>query len=169
MLPGQNTYTTLTADEVIFRGRDTHFSNDPYICVKDITASVVATGNPYGKYQVANVEAKTGSLTSHPSGTTGTSGGWQIVFIYESPNLPSKNVSIFDGYAHVTSSVNDFDINFNGFQTIPIGPVKPKVVIGSLEGDRDLSGDKLQIRNVVNNFVDITAPQRSSTNFFEEQ
>ncbi len=169
MLPGETNYTTYTADDVIFRGRDTHFSNDPYICVKDITSQVTNLSNPYGTYQVANVEAKTGSLTSHPSGNTGTSGGWQIVFVYESPLMPSKNISLFDGYAHVTSSVNDFDINFNGFQTIPIGPVNTKIMIGSLEGDRDLSGDRLQIQNVVGNFVDISAPQRASTNFFNSR
>uniref|UniRef100_UPI0035160174 HYR-like domain-containing protein n=1 Tax=uncultured Winogradskyella sp. TaxID=395353 RepID=UPI0035160174 len=169
MLPGETNYTTYTADEVIFRGRDTHFSNDPYICVKDITNQVTALGSPYGMYQVANVEAKTGSLIAHPNGNTGTSGGWQIVFVYESPLMPSKNISIFDGYAHVTSSINDFDINFSGFQTIPLGPVSTKVMIGSLEGDRDLSGDRLQIRNVVGNFVDISAPQRASSNFFNSR
>ncbi|MBR9845703.1 MAG: hypothetical protein GYB35_06125, partial [Algicola sp.] len=63
----------------------------------------------------------------------------------------------------------DFDILFDGFQTIPIGPVNTKIVIGSLEGDQDLSGDRLQIRNVVGNFVDISAPQRSSTNFFNSR
>src|SRR5690606_16733791 len=169
MLPGQNTYTTITADDVIYRGRDTHFSNDPYICFKDITASVNGLANPYGKYQIANVEAKTGSLESHGGGTTGTSGGWQIVFIYESPNLPSKNISIFDGYAHVTSSVNNFNIDFNGFQTVPTGNVDVDVMIGALEGDRDLSGDRLQIRNAANNYVNITAPQRNSDNFFNSR
>ncbi|WP_431137510.1 hypothetical protein, partial [Psychroserpens mesophilus] len=173
MLPGQTNYTTLTADEVIFRGRDTHFSNDPYICVKDITSSVLNINNPYGKYQVANVEAKTGSLEAHGGGNTGTSGGWQIVFIYESPILPSKNISLFDGYAHVRNGVSgvdkDFDILFNGFQTIPTGPVNSKIVIGSLEGDQDLSGDRLQMKNVAGNFVDISAPQRASTNFFNSR
>ncbi|WP_412984808.1 gliding motility-associated C-terminal domain-containing protein [Pontimicrobium sp. IMCC45349] len=169
MLPGEAAYSTITADDVIFRGRDTHFSNDPYICVKDITSSVVGLSDPYGKYQVANVEAKTGSLTSHPSGTTGTSGGWQIVFIYESPKLPSKNISLFDGYAHVTSSTNNFDIDFSGFQTVPTGNVSANVVIGSLEGDRDLSGDRLQIRNTSNNFVNISSTQRSSSNFFNSK
>ncbi|WP_452600965.1 gliding motility-associated C-terminal domain-containing protein [Pontimicrobium sp. MEBiC06410] len=171
MLPGQTLYSTLTADDVIFRGRDetSHFSNDPYICVKDITTAVTNLTNPYGTYQVANVEAKTGSVEAHPSGNTGTSGGWQIVFVYESPMMPAKNIALFDGYAHVTSSENDFDIDFNGFQTVPTGNVNAKIVIGALEGDRDLSGDKLQIQNTSGNFVDISSSQRSSTNFFNSR
>src|SRR5690606_19436222 len=176
MLPGQSSYTTFTANEaageIIYRGRNelNHFSNDPYICVKDITTSVAALSNPYGKYQIANVEAKTGSLTSHADGgNTGTSGGWQMVFVYESPNLPRKNITLFDGYAHVTSSTNNFNINFNGFQTVPVGNVNADIVIGSLEGDRSLSGDRLQIRNAAGNFVNLTAPQRSSSNFFNSR
>ena len=82
MLPGQSIYTTYSADEVIFRGRDTNFSNEPYICVKEITDLVNNLDTPYGKYQVANVEAKTGSLTAANGGNVGASGGWQIVFVY---------------------------------------------------------------------------------------
>src|SRR5690606_31089388 len=126
--------------------------------------------SPYGKYQVANVEAKTGSLLGHDGGNTGTSGGWQIVFIYESPNLPAKNISIFDGYAHVSSSTNNFNIDFNGFQTIPTGNVNVDLMIGSLEGDRDLSGDRLQIRNASNSYVDVSVPSvRTSSNFFNSR
>jgi gliding motility-associated-like protein len=171
MLPGETTYTTITADEVVYRGRDrtTHIDNDPYVCFKDITNEVQNLGNPYGKYQVANVEAKLGSLTGHDFSNIGTSGGWQILFVYESPKLPSKNISLYDGYAQVTGVNNNFDILFDGFQTISLGLVDADIIIGSLEGDSDLSGDMLQIQNVLGDFVDISTPQRLSTNFFNSK
>jgi len=169
MYPGQTDYTTVSADDIIFRGRDTHFSNEPYICFKDITSDVQALPDVYGKYQIANVEAKDGDLTSHSGNHTGTSGGWQIVFIYESPELTAKNITLFDGYAHVKWDQNNFDIDFNGFQTIPTGNVSANVVLGSLEGDRDLLQDRLQVRNVANNFVDISTPMRDADNFFNSR
>lgn len=169
MLPGENNYQTLTADEIIYRGRDTHFSNDPYVCFKDITNLVTTLDSPYGKYQVANIEAKTGFLFQHSGGNTGASGGWQIIYIYESPELTSKNVSLFDGYAHITSSFNNYDIDFSGFQTVPSGPVNVKMLIGSLEGDRSLIGDKFQIQNTSNNYIDIATSLRNSNNFFNSK
>ncbi len=41
--------------------------------------------------------------------------------------------------------------------------------MGVLEGDRNLNGDRLQILNVANNFVDITAPLRNANNFFNSR
>ncbi|WP_347926291.1 gliding motility-associated C-terminal domain-containing protein [Pontimicrobium sp. SW4] len=170
MLPGENTYTTYTADDVIYRGRDNHFSNDPYICVKDITTEVLNLASQYGTYQVANVEGSINDLMEHlPGGNAGTSGGWQIIYVYSSPDLNMKNISIFDGYAHVTSNDNNFDVNFNGFQTTPTGPVNTRIAIGSLEGDRDLDGDKLQILDTSNNFIDLNTPLRNSDNFFNSR
>lgn len=169
ILPGESTYSTITADEIIYRGRDSHFSSDPYICFKDITSSILNLSSPYGTYQVANVEAKTGYVLQHDEGNIGTSGGWQIVFVYQSPELPTKNISLFDGYAHVSRAFNNFDINFNGFQTVPTGAVNANIVFGSLEGDRILRGDQFQIKNSENNFVDLTAPLRDSDNFFNSR
>ena len=169
MLPGKNNYETLTADEVLYRGRDTHFSNDPYVCFKDITDLVTNLDSPYGRYQVANIEAKTGFLFQHNTGNTGTSGGWQIVYIYESPELPSKNISIFDGYAHITRDLNNYDIGFSGFRTVPSGPVNVNTLIGSFEGDRSLIGDRFQIQNTANSYVDISTPLRDLNNFFNSK
>ncbi len=169
MLPGESSYTTLTADDIIFRGRDTHFGNDPYICVKDITNLVNGLASPFGSYQVANVETKIGGLWTHDNRNAGTSGGWQMVFVYESPLLPARNISLFDGYAHVTLNTNNFDINFTGFQTVPFGEVKADVVIGVLEGDRDLYQDRLQIIDASNNYVDLSTPLRDANNFFNSR
>ncbi|MEC3908194.1 hypothetical protein VOI54_14280, partial [Tamlana sp. 2201CG12-4] len=175
MLPTETSYSTITAtgSEIIYRGRDTHFSNEPYICVKDITASVNALASPYGTYQVANVEGKEGFLSDHDGTPVGVSGGWQIVFIYESPALPMKNITLFDGYAHVNGS-GGYDIEFNGFQTVPAPQnVNANVLIGALEGDQGLGGDRLQIENTSNTFVDLstspTSPIRTSSNFFNSR
>ncbi|HIC30343.1 MAG TPA: hypothetical protein EYO76_00340, partial [Flavobacteriaceae bacterium] len=171
MLPGQNSYSTVSADEVIFRGRDEnpHFVNDAYICVKDITSNVIGNSNYFGKYQVANVEGRQGYLISHDGNNTGTSGGWQLIIVYKSDALKRRNISFFDGYANVTSTQNNFDINFSGFQTVPNGAVKSDIIIGALEGDRDLSGDRLQMLNSSNVFEDLDAPLRDANNFFNSR
>ncbi|RXG27081.1 Ig-like domain-containing protein, partial [Leeuwenhoekiella marinoflava] len=171
-LPGQTNYTTYTADEVLYRGRSEHFQNDPYACVKDITSQVKALGNFYeGTYTVANVEAKTGSLIGHEGDNIGVSAGWQIVFVYENNDLPNRNITLFDGFANVTrnSRENNYDIPVNGFQTVPNGSVNADILFGALEGDRDLSGDKLQIKNTFNSYSDISTDLRPSDNFFNSR
>jgi len=170
-VPGQADYSLITAQDVIYRGRDELFSNDPYICVTDITELVTDLAVPFGTYQVANVEGKIGRLAEHglPNSTTGVSGGWQIVFIYEAPSLSLKNFSIFDGYAHVTRDRNTFPVSFDGFQTVPNGPVRADIAIGALEGDRGILGDRLQIRNTGGLFEDITTSSRPADNFFNSR
>ena len=112
MLPGQTAYNTITADEVIFRGRDTNFINEPYVCFADITDQVQSLSSAFGTYQVANVEAAEGALSQ--SGL-GTAAGWQIVFVYQSPDVVTQHITLYDGYAHVSDAATDFDLVFDGF------------------------------------------------------
>ncbi|NNK12523.1 MAG: hypothetical protein HKP08_14360, partial [Flavobacteriaceae bacterium] len=165
MLPGSSAYTTVTADEVLYRGRDEHFHNDPYICVKDITDDITALSDPFGDYQVANVQATYGGLEPHGGGNYGVAGGWQIVFVYQSTELLRRNITIFDGYAHVDNgATTDFEVD--GFLSIPTGPVKADIILGSIEGDRVLSGDSFQIKKPDGNWQKISTPLRGEDNFF---
>jgi gliding motility-associated-like protein/uncharacterized repeat protein (TIGR01451 family) len=170
-LPGQVTYTTLTADNIIYQGRTTNFSNNPYACFKDISSLITSLTNPFGTYQLANVKAKTGSLTN--GGNIGCSAGWQIVFVYEGATdvagnsiLPARYISLSDGFANVTSTQNNYNIPISGFETPPVGSISAKLVFGALEGDRDLTGDRFQIRNLANTFVDLSTTNRTADNFF---
>ncbi len=165
MLPGSSTYTTITADEVLYRGRDEHFHNDPYISIKDITNDVLALSSPFGKYQVANVKATYGGLEPHGGGNYGVAGGWQVVFIYQSTDLLRRNITLFDGYAHVDNGATT-DFNVSGFLSIPTGPVKADIILGSIEGDRVLNGDSFQIKKPDNSWQKISTPLRGEDNFF---
>ena len=171
MLPGSGTYNTIAADEVIYQGRASHFVNDPYVCVKDITTDVQALASPYGTFQVANVKGTEGTLREHggAGGITGTSGGWQIVFVYESPELVSRNITLFDGYANVTLSQNQFNVDFNGFQTVSNGAVNSNLLIGSLEGDRSIQGDALEILDTSSSWVPLSTAERPANNFFNSK
>ncbi len=169
MLPGSSVYNTITADETIYHGRTDHFVNDPYICVKDITTEVQGLTNPFGTFQIANVKGTEGTLNSHIGGRTGTSGGWQIVFVYESAELHSRNITLFDGYANVTQTQNLFNVDFNGFQTVSNGDVNANVVIGALEGDRSLQGDALEFQDTSNSWVPLSTAERPANNFFNSK
>ena len=133
----------------------------PYICFKDVTALVQAEPNPNGIYQVGNVRATTGS-----GGGSAASAGWTMVVIYENDNESSKNISIFDGFANISSANPEENITYSGFTTIPTGPVNVEQIIGALEGDRSLFGDQYNILNKANDFVPVWDTLNDATNFF---
>ena len=106
-MPGKADYEVLTASktdtkEVIFDGYKKNgnrvqdsFKDSPYVCFKDVTKKLQDLDDANGEYYVANVRAARGKRDG------GSAGGWTLVVIYESPSLPSKFISVFDGYVGV--------------------------------------------------------------------
>ncbi|WP_350289544.1 T9SS type B sorting domain-containing protein [uncultured Croceitalea sp.] len=164
-IPG-GVYVDITADEVLFDGfTSTDASvqqNSPYACYADVTSLITAMADPTGDYTVANIRATTGGLT--PGG--GTTGGWTLVIVYENPTLTGKFITTFDGFARVNGT-NTVDINYNGFETIPVGPVIADLGAATLEGDFRITGDGLSIEAASNSgFTDVGNAANPTDNFF---
>ena len=165
-VPGAG-YVNVVADEVLFdgftSGDPSVTQNSPYACYADITALITPLADPSGDYTVANIRSVTGSLS--PGG--GAAGGWSLVIVYENPTLSGKLITTFDGFARVRSANPQVDINYAGFNTIPVGPVRANIGAAALEGDNRITGDQMQIRAASNpGFTVISDPVNPASNFF---
>ncbi|MEX0291600.1 MAG: hypothetical protein AB3N14_21030 [Flavobacteriaceae bacterium] len=166
MVPG-GAYVDVVADEVLYDGFTSTDSsmrqNSPYACYADVTALVTALADPTGTYTIANVRSVVGSLS--PGG--GAAGGWTLVIAYENPTLSGKLITTFDGFARVRSANPQVDINYSGFNTIPVGPVRANIGAAALEGDNRITGDRMRIRAASNpSFTTISNAANPASNFF---
>lgn len=159
-------YVDITADEVLFDGFTSADpsvqQNSPYACYADVTALLTALADPTGDYTVANIRSVTGSLT--PGG--GAAGGWTLVIVYENPTLTGKLITTFDGFARVRDT-DQVDIDYNGFNTIPVGPVRANIGAAALEGDFRITGDRMRIEAASNTgFTTMSNGVNPANNFF---
>ncbi|MBE7652622.1 T9SS type B sorting domain-containing protein [Tenacibaculum finnmarkense] len=152
--PSSTAYKNITADEIIYN------VNEPYICFKDITTEVQAEANPNGVYTAANIRAIRGLANG-----LGGASGWVMIVVYENDNESSKKFSVFDGFATVRDG-SPQEVKFTGFKTIPKGPVNVELIMATLEGDSNITGDDYQIRNKVKNYVNVFNTISPQDNFF---
>ncbi|MEH6679565.1 MAG: T9SS type B sorting domain-containing protein [Sediminicola sp.] len=175
-VPGGN-YVNLSADtaadpvgeedDIIFDGYNytninNSFKDSPYICYKNVTDLVRANTNPVGEYTVANMRATKGRREGS------SSAGWVMVVIYENPTETGKFISTFDGYAGMSSSAGSVDVDVNGFKTLPTGfPVRARVGVGALEGDRGINNDRFSIKaNSNGTYSTLSNTLNPADNFF---
>ncbi|MGB5783359.1 MAG: hypothetical protein WBM42_15910, partial [Eudoraea sp.] len=166
MVPG-GAYVDVVADEILFdgftSGDPSVTQNSPYACYADVTALITPLADPSGDYTIANVRSVVGSLS--PGG--GAAGGWTLVIVYENPTYTGKLITTFDGFARVRSANPSVDINYSGFSTIPVGPVRANIGAAALEGDNRITGDRMRIRAASNpGFTTISNAVNPANNFF---
>ncbi len=151
--PTNSAYTTLTAtqyDSLLDSGDLT------YQGFVDVTAIVKAAGN--GTYRVANVQAATGENRF---------AGWSLVVVYQNPSLTSKNLTVFDGYADISTRSggnSTLNINVSGFQTPTSGAIQTAIGVVAYEGDRSLTGDQFRLNGTA-----VSDAVTSATNFFNSR
>ena len=148
--PAQAGYSTITATTLVRPGIDT----DPYQASLDVTAAVQAGGN--GTYAFADMVGATGADRY---------AGWQLVVAYSNPSLPLRNLTIFEGFADITteSAANSsVSTTVSGFLTPATGTVTATVGLGAWEGDLGTTGDVLRFNGTT--LSDTTRPANNSFN-----
>ncbi len=158
-------------DDIIFDGYEYYgpgvensFKDSPIICYKNVTGLLQDLTEADGNYTVANLRATRGRRRG------GCSAGWTLVVIYESPILPSKYITVFDGYAGVQNNT-ELDIPVSGFQTLPAPyPVNANIGVAALEGDIGITGDSFQFKANTNpTFTVISDAENATNNFFNSK
>ena len=158
--PKSNTYTQFTAspNNIYYPSTSDAFIYTAYTEVTDYVRL-----NGIGTYFAADI-----ALTEGNGGSTGYSGGWGLVVVYENAKMKNRNITLFDGYAVVlNSNPVAYNLPVTGFNTIPFGTVGIKLGIMASEGDAALTGDYFQIqKNSDGNYLDLCHEGNTVSNFF---
>lgn len=164
--PGAPSYTSITSNSDVYFPGTTY--GGIFVGYQDVTDYVKSHGaGAYTVADIALVEGINGSDAQNP----GYSGGWTMVVVYENPVMKSRAVTLFDGYAYVNgqrSGGGEFgNIPISGFTTVDSGPVKMKLGVMAAEGDRNLTGDYLEVQNLNTTiYSKLNHDNNSTTNFF---
>jgi large repetitive protein len=119
--PGTTVYESLTATTL----DDSTAATVYYQGFIDVTSRVATSGN--GIYTVANVQTSVNN--------TNLVAGWSLVVVYGNSTLPTRNLSVYDGYQRVAGAAQ-VDITVSGFLTPPFGAVNTTIGTVAIDGDR---------------------------------
>ncbi|MEM1093845.1 MAG: T9SS type A sorting domain-containing protein [Bacteroidota bacterium] len=137
-----------------------------YMGFAEVTSLVQAAGN--GAYTVANVQVDTGDRNRFA--------GWTLIVVYEDPNEPLRNLTVFDGSAQVSGSTPTTSFTADGFTTPFTGSFDTFLGVVATDGDRGFTGDQFiangtnlqDVLGTTNDFFNssITLPDAGGTNQF---
>ncbi|MEM7156467.1 MAG: MYXO-CTERM sorting domain-containing protein [Myxococcota bacterium] len=150
--------TALDLAEVAFSGFEANY----YMRSADVTAFVQDNGA--GMYAVSGIPAtQTVEINSL------NAAGWTLLVAYRDSGEPIRNLTIFVGGSFVDEdSVEDYE--FAGFCTPPSGAFEGRVVVSTIEGDAELTGDSFRIGETIGGAsVPLSGPNNPVDNFFCSQ
>jgi uncharacterized repeat protein (TIGR01451 family) len=155
--PNLGAYVTLHASQVDDTPLTGALTFRQYQGFVDVTNLVAAAGS--GEYMVGNVQLGTGLDADQD-------GGWALAVAYEDTNLPTRNLTIFDGFRFVLADGPPVDIPLSGFLTPKTGPVATKIGLVALEGDLGTTGDSATLNANTPTPDVLSNPANPATNFF---
>lgn len=140
--PGQQEYVDIEASDNSIR-YPPNLNDDlgMFVGYAEVTEFVREWG--VGEYHVGNIALI--------EGTNWHYGGWGMVVVYENPNMESRDITVFDGYAFVRGrGTESYEIPVSGFSAGNSGDINLKLGIMAGEGDVGAAGDFLAIQKLNN-------------------
>lgn len=166
-------YSDVTADVADF-----DMTSGGTIPIYSASANVIDIVHEAGWYEVEPSSFYT--ITGDTPDGLGAYGAWTLVVVYQDPNSDSNRlVTIFDGFQQITTELSeDPVIETDGFLTPRSGEVDSQAYLFVAEGDRDISGDTIEMAgkrynttftdidsdNAFNSRIDVDAPRTPDMN-----
>jgi uncharacterized repeat protein (TIGR01451 family) len=146
-------YSTLIASQL----DSTTATSNAYQGFADVTAQVQSARS--GTYWAADIAANSGQ------DTTGFYAGWSLVVVYRDVNQPLRNLTVFDGFASVSSGQN-VTTTASGLLTPTTGAFNAYAGTVTYEGDQGIFGDSFQMTNTSTNVTTTIADVPNPANNF---
>ena len=149
---------TVNTDDILYPNGQ---YNNMYVGYAEVTDYVQAHGQ--GNYFLADMYLENGD-----GGSVGYYGGWGLVVVYENSKMRWRDITIFDGYAHVRNATgaSHVEVPISGFKAVQVGKVDIKVGFMAGEGDVSITGDGMEIKKLDNSWLNIPNPRTGATNNF---
>ncbi len=168
-IDSESSYHEISADKLHYDNRY-GANGTTYAAFTDVTAHLQSYGlaNGVHTFTVANITANEGRESQ-----LGNYAGWSLVVIYKENALgKARNISIYDGFATVSSSIAR-SITISGFKLPKSGEVSSQFTSFAGEGEEEYKTDHMTLNGQnmpgaidVNNIFDarVAGITRSSTN-----
>lgn len=136
-----------------------------YVRSANVTALVQAALG--GAYSVQGVPALIEALDDRTADTNHA--GWTLAVVYENPDLPLRNMTVWSGGAVVSPNTGSTTVTVSDFLTPDALPITGKIYVSAQEGDTVLTGDRMLFGQSVALLQPLSGPNNPVDNFFASQ